>query len=66
MMLAVMFLMRDWVGVVLALRQYDAHPRHSRVGGNPQGRPCWAAVILASRQYPQGGDVGLVLFSPSP
>ena len=28
--------------------------RHSRVGGNPQGG-CVVAVILALRQYPQGG-----------
>ena len=35
--------------------------RHSRVGGKPQGRaynkskPTTSTVILASRQYPQGG-----------
>ena len=31
-------------------------PRHSRVGGKPQGG-CVVAVILALRQYPQGGRV---------
>ena len=29
-------------------------PRHSRVGGNPQGG-VRGVVILALRQYPQGG-----------
>ena len=52
--------------------------RHSRAGGkhathviaglirNPQGQCHGAAVILALRQYPQGGGDGTVSFSPSP